>query len=122
MDDVEQARAYSGADFDGPHHAFVERFRQRFGQFADRPFQAVDLGCEPAAVTVRFALAHPAATVMGEDGSAAMLTLGRRRRIAAAGLDSRVKLLERHLPDDEVDGMRFDVVLSNGLLHHLWRS
>jgi SAM-dependent methyltransferase len=118
MDDLEQARAYSEADFDEPHRAFVDEFQKRFGELADRRFRAVDLGCGPADVTTRFALAHPAARVIGVDGSAPMLAFG-RERIVEAGLEDRVELLAHRLPDEDLAATTFDVTLSNSLLHHL---
>lgn len=118
MNDVEQARAYSEADFHEPHQAFVDMFRARFRQFADRPFRAVDLGCGAADVTVRFARAHSWATVVGVDGADAMLEHG-RARIAAAGLEERIELMTRRLPDPGVCAMKFDVAFSNSLLHHI---
>lgn len=118
MDDPNQARAYSEADFSESHQAFVELFRQRFPRLAAESFRAIDLGCGPADVTVRFARAHPLASIVAIDGAAAMLDLA-RARLKGAKLDGRVELLPIHLPDARLDGMTFDVSVSNSLLHHL---
>lgn len=116
MDDEAQARAYSEADFAEPHDRFVAGFLDRFGRLPAS--QVVDLGCGPADVTVRFALAQPACEVLGVDGSEPMLRLG-RARIDAAGLAHRVRLELVRLPDPGLAGHGAGVVVSNSLLHHL---
>lgn len=131
MDDDEQARAYSEADFSVPHQMFVDEFVERFPHLQPRSFRAIDLGCGPADVTCRFAVAHPHARVVGVDGADAMLELG-HRRVAELGLDDRIALERRRLPDPMLDASveraRFDAVVSTSLLHHLadphtlWRT
>jgi ubiquinone/menaquinone biosynthesis C-methylase UbiE len=118
MDDPEQARAYSQADFSGPHGAFVDEFWRRFPEFTKRAFDAIDLGCGPADVTVRFAQAHTGARVLGIDASTPMLDLG-RDRVEAANLGERVTLERRRLPDTNLPAQAYDTVLSNSVLHHL---
>jgi 2-polyprenyl-3-methyl-5-hydroxy-6-metoxy-1,4-benzoquinol methylase len=118
MDDPVQARAYSETDFSEPHQAFVDAFVVRFPELTNRAINVVDLGCGPADVTVRFARAHPRAHVVGIDAAEAMLTLA-RDRVAAAGLDGRVSVEQRHLPDEGLADTGYDVVISNSLLHHL---
>jgi SAM-dependent methyltransferase len=121
MDDPAQALAYDEADFDEPHQRLVDGFAERFPGFGDGGAPRVlDLGCGPGDVTVRFALAHPTATVLGVDGAEAMLARG-RRRVAAAGLSDRVRLERMLLPAPPAvwAGRRFDAVVSNSLLHHL---
>lgn len=76
---------------------------------------------------VRFARAYPAASIVGVDGSPAMLALA-RDRLRREGLLDRVEVRERRLPDRSTGDERYDVVLSNSLLHHLadpadlWRT
>jgi trans-aconitate methyltransferase len=118
MDDPVQARAYSEADFSEPHQAFVDTFVARIPHLVDRAFSVVDLGCGPADVSVRFARAFPNARLVGVDASEAMLSLA-RDRVHTAGLGARVTFEQRHLPDDSMAVERFDVAISNSLLHHL---
>ena len=118
MDDMEQAQAYSEADFTESHQRFVDEFVARFPAWQSRSFRAIDLGCGPADVTVRFAQAHPQARVDGVDAAEAMLAFG-RRRLHDAGLDERVRLELRHLPDTTLDDRSYDVGISNSVLHHL---
>jgi SAM-dependent methyltransferase len=124
MDEPEQARAYSEADFSESHDRFVAHIGRRFGPLAG---QVLDLGCGPADPTVRLAMANPAVTIVGVDAGPAMLALA-RERIERAGLSGRIRLEQRRLPDPGLGSRRFDAVVSNSLLHHLvdplalWRT
>lgn len=115
MEEEDQARAYSTADFEAPHEAFVDQSARAFpGPVAGR---ILDLGCGPGDITVRFAKRHPECSVLGVDGSEAMLRFG-RERIEAEGLGERVLLERVFLPTDQL-GAGFDGAISNSLLHHL---
>jgi ubiquinone/menaquinone biosynthesis C-methylase UbiE len=116
MLDPERARAYSAADFAAPHQAAIERFASHFPDFDDG--HVLDLACGPADVTVRFARAYPSCTLLGVDGSPAMLALG-AQRVEQAGLDDRITLEEHLLPDPTLAALdRFHVVLCTSALHH----
>lgn len=116
MDDPAQARAYAEADFSEPHQAVVAHFQRLFPGFS--PQQAIDLGCGPADVTLRFARTFPATRFLGVDGASAMLSLG-RQAVAAKGLAQRLVLQQCYLPDTQLPAGVFDAVISNSLLHHL---
>jgi 2-polyprenyl-3-methyl-5-hydroxy-6-metoxy-1,4-benzoquinol methylase len=118
MIDPDQAAAYSAADFAEAHQRLVDRFVDEFGELVDRDLAVLDLGCGPADVTTRLAAALPRARITGVDGSEAMLELG-RARLAAAGLDDRVRLECRLLPDPTLPSRAFDLVVSTSVLHHL---
>jgi SAM-dependent methyltransferase len=85
------------------------------------------LGCGTGDVIVRFVEAFPAVTALGVDGSAVMLEYG-RSRVRGAGLESRITLERRYLPDATLERRQFDAVITNSLLHHvtdpvaLWRT
>jgi ubiquinone/menaquinone biosynthesis C-methylase UbiE len=125
MDDREQAAAYAGADWSESHGKIPGYFRERFPEFSGG--RAIDLGCGTADVTIRFAKAFPKVTVLGVDGSDAMLSFG-RRAVRDANLDSRVTLEKRYLPDPSIETRAFDAVICNSLLHHfadpvaLWQT
>jgi 2-polyprenyl-3-methyl-5-hydroxy-6-metoxy-1,4-benzoquinol methylase len=124
MDELEQARAYSEADFGESHDLFVAAIASRFGALSG---VVLDLGCGPADPTVRLAIANPAVTIVGVDAGPVMLELA-RARVTRTGLDRRIRLEHRQLPDPSLADRRFDVVVSNSLLHHLpdpmmlWRT
>lgn len=117
MDDEAQALAYAHADFEEPHSRVLALLRERL---ADLPARgaALDLGCGPADIAIRFARAYPAWIVDGLDGSEPMLKLG-RIAVEAAQLATRVRLVRAYLPDGEAPRSRYNLIFSNSLLHHL---
>jgi SAM-dependent methyltransferase len=117
MDEAEQAAAYAHADFEQPHARFVELFRETF---PDKTITgtALDLGCGPADITIRFARAYPDCSVHGVDGAEAMLAHG-RARIRREGLGDRVRLIRGYLPGARLPLAGYDAIISNSLLHHL---
>lgn len=117
MDDDAQARAYAEADFAEPHDRFVALLGDRFPDLPARGV-ALDLGCGPADVTLRFARAFPGWTIDGLDASPAMLRYG-HAAVERAGLGRRVSLLQAYLPDGAAPRPPYDLVFSNSLLHHL---
>lgn len=125
MDEQEQAAAYAAEDWSEAHGKVPGYFRQRFPEFTGG--LVVDLGCGTADVTIRFVKAYPEVRAVGVDGSEAMLGFG-RRAVREAGLDSRITLEKRYLPDAELETRKFDAVICNSLLHHfadpvaLWRT
>jgi SAM-dependent methyltransferase len=116
MDDADQARAYSDADFSDSHQAVVEHFTERFPDFATG--RVIDLACGPADVTTRLARAFADATFLGVDGAAAMIALG-RERVARGGLIDRITLECRLLPDPTLRELGpYDAAVCTGALHH----
>ena len=101
MDDTEQARAYAHADFSEPHQAFVEHFHRCLPDH--EPKHVLDLGCGPADISIRFARAYPACTIIGIDGARAMLHFG-RTAVEAAGLSSRIRPQGYYRPSKQVRG------------------
>jgi ubiquinone/menaquinone biosynthesis C-methylase UbiE len=119
MDEADQARAYSEADFSDSHQAVATNFEARFPEFrAIAGVRVIDLACGPADVTTRLARAFPHATFLGVDGADAMITLG-RGRVARDGLADRITLERRFLPDATLGALGpFDAAVCTGALHH----
>lgn len=117
MEDTAQAEAYAGADFEEPNALFVEALHARFGELPAGA-RVLDLGCGPADIVVRLARRHPGWHFEAVDGSRAMLTLA-QAAVQDAGVSDRVTLLQAHIPHPPLLDRRFDLVLSNSLLHHL---
>lgn len=119
MLDPAQARAYAAADFAEPHERFVALLVTKL-RALPAAGHALDLGCGPGDPTLRLARALPGWEVEGVDGSPAMLALA-REAAATAGFAGRVRFHEALLPAPPaaLAGRRFELVLSNSLLHHL---
>jgi ubiquinone/menaquinone biosynthesis C-methylase UbiE len=103
----------------------LRSFKERLGILG--PGHLLDLGCGAADMAIRFAIGFPNLSALGIDGSPAMLARG-RHAVRAAGLDDRVTLENRYLPDASLEELCFDAVIANSLLHHLadppvlWRT
>jgi len=127
MDEADQALAYAQEDFSEPNELFLKLLRDlKPGDL--KGAGALDLGCGPADIVLRFLKAYPEATCDALDGSAAMLEHAQRALDASPGLARRCRLLQDVLPSALLPKAGYDVVLSNSLLHHLhdpqvlWRT
>jgi len=120
MDDPAQAAAYAAADFAEAHARIVAGFAECFPgiEIAGR---VLDLGCGPGDISFRFAACHPGGSVVGVDGSAAMIDLARQRLAREPSLGSRVQFLEGRLPGAPIPAGPYAAIISNSLLHHLHR-
>ncbi|MEW6001629.1 MAG: class I SAM-dependent methyltransferase [Nitrospirota bacterium] len=118
MDDEEQAIAYAGADFEEPHSRFITLFKETFGSSSISGY-VLDIGCGPGDITFRFARAYPNCIVHGVDGAEAMLSRARKILENSTDLKDRVKLFHGILPDALLRREKYDIIISNSLLHHL---
>jgi len=117
MTEEDQARAYAQADFEEPHARCLALLEE---SFPDLPAAgaAIDLGCGPGDIALRFARAHPRWEVDGVDGSRAMLRFG-QEILMRTDLGGRVRLVHAYLPRDPLPRERYAFIFSNSLLHHL---
>ena len=116
MLDETQVAAYAAADFYEPNTLFMALFQGFFTQEEVAGY-AVDLGCGPGEIAVRFARTYPRCRVDGIDGSPNMLDHA-RQQVARSDLADRVEFQRALLPC-ALPRQRYDVLLSNSLLHHL---
>ena len=93
---AEQARAYAEADFEEPHNRFIDLLVQRLAGLPSSGI-ALDLGCGPGDISLRFLRALSQWRVDAVDGSPAMLDLG-RQAATQAGLGERIRFQEVLLP------------------------
>jgi len=115
LDEV-QARAYAEADFEAPHSRCIELLHERC-VLPPRGW-ALDLGCGPGDITLRLARALPDWHIDGLDGSPAMLAHA-SAAAARAGMTARVRFQRALLPVDPPPRARYDLIVTNSLLHHL---
>jgi SAM-dependent methyltransferase len=117
MEDEAQARAYAEADFAEPHSHFIELLQRAFPHGALHG-HILDLGCGPGDISLRVARAWPQCIIHGVDGAAAMLHYG-WQAVSRAGLEERVWFVHGRLPQVRLPREKYDVLISNSLLHHL---
>lgn len=128
MVDPVQARAYALADFAAPNQGFCDFLLERFPTLP-HDCRVVDLGCGPADIVRRLAVAKPAWRFVAIDGSAAMLEHA-KAMVLESNISNRVHLVNGRLPDlpNTVTQRGYDLIISNSLLHHLadplvlWRT
>jgi len=118
MGEAEQALAYAQADFSEPNALFIKLLGElESGELRDA--RALDLGCGPADIVLRFLKAYPHAECDALDGSSAMLEHARLALKELPGLAGRCRLIQDVLPSAQIPKFAYDLVLSNSLLHHL---
>ena len=121
MQDVLQAEAYAAADFSSSDQAVLERIEALLGvpgQGEGEGLSVVDLGCGPGNISFLLARRWPEASVLGIDGSAAMLAIAEARRRADPAAHRHLRFQQLVLPSQHLPAP-CSVVVSNSLLHHL---
>lgn len=118
MDDAEQALAYAEADFSESNTLFITLLNQ-LKPGALNGAQALDLGCGPADITIRFLRAYPHASCDALDGAQSMLDLAQTALDALPGIAPRCRLICDRIPSTQLPTGGYDLILSNSLLHHL---
>jgi len=116
MDGLEQSEAYAEADFSEVNQSFVDRFCNQYSDFASGTL--IDLGCGPADILIRVCRQLPQLSVVGVDGSDAMINLA-KQAVTKEGQTDRIDLVCGLLPGAIDEAARFDAIISNSLLHHL---
>lgn len=118
MENEIQAEAYANADFNEPHSNFIKLFSTFIKNHNLTGAHILDLGCGTGDITFRFARAFESTFVDGIDGSEAMLAYGKKMLLQEASINNRVKLIKEVLPTSNVQGTKYDAIISNSLLHH----
>ena len=116
MLDQSQAAAYAAADFSEANALFMTLFQSFFPE-EEAAGYVVDLGCGPADIALKFAQTYPRCRVHAIDGSPRMLRHA-RQQVSASNVADRVSLIRATLPC-ALPRRRYEVLLSNSLLHHL---
>ncbi|MGR8941793.1 MAG: class I SAM-dependent methyltransferase [Gammaproteobacteria bacterium] len=124
MEDPEQVKAYAEADFSSPHQQFIDRL-QDFVSQPDFDGVALDLGCGPGDISMRFARAFPQSRIDAVDGSRAMIDYAEKLPLT---IKKRIRFIHGRLPDVILPQHYYPIIFSNSLLHHLpdpqilWRT
>ena len=116
MDGEEEVRAYRQGDFRRVNRLCARRALRAAGKSRGR---AIDLGTGPAEIPIHLCEMAPGWSVTAVDASPEMLRAA-RENVRRSGFSRRIRLLRGDAK--RVRGLRdarFDLVLSNSLLHHL---
>jgi trans-aconitate methyltransferase len=116
-----QCLAYDRADFAQPNSQFLYWLQERIG--TDFAGSILDLGCGPGDLTIAVAQAYPRSALDGIDGSPAMLKYARQALdLEPLSCQQRVKFIQGIIPQAQLPRDRYDLIISNSLLHHLHQS
>ena len=118
MDAAEQVSAYANADFEAAHNQVIKLLREKLQTLLPARGSALDLGCGPADISIRFLKSFPNYHVTAIDGSRAMLERA-DIDIEKAGLANAISTQQIMLQDLDLNSQNFDLIFSNSLLHHL---
>ena len=126
MENHYQVKAYSEADFSSSDKAFLHSLEGYLSSLNKYPFHGtrfVDLGCGPGNITELLAKRWPLSSVIGIDGSEAMLDIARCRKNEYFGDTESIRYenIDISLLANKTTNIGFeaDVVVSNSFLHHL---
>lgn len=115
MADRESALAYAAADFSDVNQDFVASVLSLTDK--NTPLEVLDLGCGPADIPILIAEQAPNYTITAIDASFSMIALA-RKAVRSAGMEKRIILSRRKIPGVELS-KKYDVLVSNSLVHHL---
>ena len=116
MDDKEQAEAYSNADFSEPHNLFVDLVSKLVEPQKHR--KVLDIGIGDGDIAIRLIKKFPTMRVTGFDGSLAMLDCA-KKNIQESGFSDRISYRHDLIENNPFDKVKFDLVISNSVLHHV---
>jgi hypothetical protein len=96
----------------------VRLFGELFGAEASAGF-ALHLGSRSGETTLRFARACPGCSVHGVEGATGLVELARAALATTPQVNGRVRFIEGTLPGVALPRTRYDILLADGLLHHM---
>jgi ubiquinone/menaquinone biosynthesis C-methylase UbiE len=117
MDTAAEAEDYNSMDHSAVNAVFAKDLLAT-GVFSDREMSVLDLGTGTALIPIEVCRRTPHCCVLAVDLAAHMLELA-RNNVAAAGLGSRIELQQIDAKALPFSDGRFDVVMSNSIIHHI---
>ena len=112
----EQATAYSNADFSEPHNLFVELISKL--SMSRECSTILDIGIGDADIAIRLLKRFPKVHITGFDGSLTMLKHA-EDKINKNQLAGKIHCRHGFIGDDLINDEKFDLVVSNSVLHHI---
>jgi ubiquinone/menaquinone biosynthesis C-methylase UbiE len=114
MDTEDEARDYDAMD----HGEVNARFVSDLLAFRPRVAEVLDVGTGTARIPIELCSRVPNATVVAIDLADQMLTLA-RVNVARAKMEARIALEKRDAKSAGWEDGKFEVVISNTILHHI---
>ena len=126
MDEVYQVKAYAAADFSDGDHALIADLADYLCSVNQIPHQGsmiIDIGCGPGNISEGLARYWPDSTVVGIDGSEAMLAVAKDRQQKASPdlkrLSYRCLNISAMASSSFALASNAHLIVSNSLIHHL---
>lgn len=110
MEDLMQVKAYAEGDFEIPHNDFIQQLKT-FIKTPNFSGTALDLGCGPGDISIRFAKAFPSCTVHALDGSEPMLHYA--KSALPKNLSNCISYINGLLPDVILPQSTYEIIFSN---------
>ncbi len=126
MDSASEAQDYNSMDHTGVNRVFVDDLLQALSQNVShspededqQTLDILDLGTGTALIPIELCPRAPQVRVLAVDLAVHMLDLA-RYNIEGAGLAHRISLAQIDAKGLPFDSGRFDVVMSNSIIHHI---
>jgi len=118
MHDIEQAQAYHAANFSSSHNRRVDVFKELAPPKAQRGM-FLDLGCGSGDLMFRFLSALEGVSILGVDGSQAMIDIARAVVAQRPALQGRTSFIVECIPTDAIPRSQYSTIMTHGFLHHL---
>jgi len=118
MDDIDQAKAYSNANFSTSNNLFVDFIINKIDLNNYNNLNILDLGCGPCDIDILLAQLMPYSKIYAIDGSKAMLCEA-QKNIEKHNLINQIVLINSIIPEIDININKFDIIISKDLLHHL---
>jgi len=118
MNNEKQVAAYSQADFSSSNNLFIEYIINKINISNFKSLKILDLGCGPCDIDIHLVKLFPNCKIFAVDGSEEMLKVA-QKKIIQNNLTDKIILLNYLIPDIKINTIKFDLIISKDLLHHL---
>lgn len=108
---------YANADFEVAHEAFVDYIIKNIDNNEGTNLKIADIGCGPGDILVRLRR-RKNWDLYGLDISDQMLDLAKKRE-KEENLEKNINWVNTNSNPEEIENLKFDVVISNSVLHHM---
>tara|TARA_Y100001935_G_C17307228_1_gene513126 strand:+ start:1821 stop:2486 length:666 start_codon:yes stop_codon:yes gene_type:complete len=116
MDEHAQVLAYEAANFTESNLIFINLLKKICSNFISG--SAIDIGCGPADIPIMLLEQNINLKIDALDGSKKMLEIA-EKKIFNKQIKDQINFVHKKIPDIELDFSKYNIYISNSLLHHL---